>query len=118
MQIIYPEWVWYIAEFVIEVDFESGSAQEYQIQSYLIKAASPEKAYEKSLDLQGRLGDSVRDEHGQAVNYNCLGLHNLDVIQEAKLEDGLHLSTIYTREVTGSLSRPRLREKNELAIFS
>ncbi|UDL05993.1 DUF4288 domain-containing protein [Marinobacter sp. CA1] len=72
MQIVRAEWMWYIAEFVIAIDLDGDIAHEYQIQTYLLKADSPEQAYEKAIELQGRLGDSIRNEFGEVVNYNCL----------------------------------------------
>lgn len=118
MQVIKPEWTWYIANFVIAIDVDGDDPHEYQIYNYLIQAESPDAAYEKCISLTPRLDDSIRNDFGEVENYKCIGLYNLDVVQDAVLEDGIHLSTIDILDVSGNPPKPRVRSKSELYVFT
>jgi hypothetical protein len=118
MQVIKPEWTWYIANFVMAIDFDGDDPHEYQIYNYLIQAKSPDAAYEKCISLTPRLDDSIRNDFGEVENYKCIGLYNLDVVQDAVLEDRAHLSTIDILDVSGNPPKPRIRSKEELYVFT
>ncbi len=112
MNISRPECPWFVAEYVI-AQIQQEKVCSYSIHSYLINADSPDRAYEKAINLAERLGDVVRNEDGAVIEYRCEGLFNLDALQIETLEDETHLSVI---ALPRGMS-PQIRNKNELALF-
>ena len=113
MTISSQHWPWYVAEFVISEN-RDGVKNGYAIHTYLIKADSPDIAYAEALSLQSSLRDAVRDADGAVVGYECLGIHDLDTLQSADMDHGLHLSAIPWL----SQPVPPIREKHELSLFA
>ena len=108
---------WYIAEFVIAVDFDGGEPHEYRIETFVIKAITSEEAYEKSQALLVKLNGSLDNGFGEIENYVCLGFHNLSEHHDANNGEIVHINTIDLVDVSGNPPKPRIRGKNELYLF-
>ena len=109
---------WYVAEYVIAVGFNGDDPHEYRIDNYLIKAVSAQEAYQKAVDLKSHLSQSHENEFGDVENYSCIGFHELDEHWDANNSDVIHINTIDLLYVTGNPPKPRIKEKDELLLFS
>lgn len=108
---------WYLADVVLEHRIEGESQNVVHVNTHLVEAGSPEKAYEKALALGRRSEHKYENTDGRQVRVVFRGLRELNVIHE-ELEDGAEL--MYTEDV--GVSEEKLREwdrpKERLAVFA
>ncbi|ARU59016.1 hypothetical protein OLMES_5029 [Oleiphilus messinensis] len=109
--------IWYIAELVVSVNFGGDEPHEYALQNYIIKAVSPEAAYEKSCRVASTLNHTFQNEFGEEENHRFLGFHNLSEHFDANNGDIIHVNNTYLLEMEGKPLKPRLRNKGELSVF-
>lgn len=108
---------WYVAEYIIAVSANGDEPHEYRIANYVIKAVSADDAYRKAVELKSRLSRSYENEFGEIETYSCIGFHQLDEHWDANNGDVIHINTIDLLDVTGNPPKPRLKEKDGLALF-
>lgn len=111
------EEAWYVAEYVMAIDFDGQEPHEYQIANYVIKARSDDSAYEKASKLKSSLGSSFDTGFGEIQNTVCVGFHQLDHHWDANNGDVIHINTTNLLFLAGSPPKPRIREKHELNLF-
>jgi hypothetical protein len=108
---------WYLAEIVLEHIIESDRRNLVHVNSHLIRAASPEKAYGKANEL-GRVNRlRYTNTDGKQVRVRFRGLRELRVVHD-ELEDGVELGYEEATAVPESKLRRWTRPKRELAVFA
>ncbi len=73
---------WYIAEIVQEIKIEDEETSLVWINFALIRADSPEEAYERALEVGKQSEYTDRNLDGKMVHAIFRGLHNLHVIHQ------------------------------------
>jgi hypothetical protein len=81
---------WYLAEIIEETTVEGEPNNVVHVNWVLIRAHSPDEAYEKAIE-QGGYGSSYLNPKGQMVRSTFRGLRGLDVIHD-DLEDGAEIT--------------------------
>ena len=90
MAYIPPDAKWYIADVVMQIRVDGDPRTLVHINTLLVRADSPDEAYEKALDL-GRGQDSIYENpEGREVSITFRGLQDLNVIHDP-LEHGAEL---------------------------
>lgn len=108
---------WYVAELIEEIRVEDDSRTVVHCNLVLVRADSPEEAYQRALDL-GRKCEATYDNlEGKEVTITFRGLRELNVVHD-KLEHGAEL--LYAQHVG---LRPDqieglVRRQEELGVFS
>ena len=107
---------WYIAEIVEEITVEGDPRNVVHVNFNLIRADSPEDAYEKALEC-GRQGETqYANPQGQLVRIRFCGLRDLNVI-DYELEHGAEL--MFEKRVGVSVDELRrlITPKEKLEVF-
>jgi hypothetical protein len=107
---------WYLAWIVEEMKIEGDPQNVVHINQFLIRADSPDEAYEKALEIGKESEDSFENTEGRRVVCSFRGLQDLQVIWD-ELEHGAELS--YEEEVGVSAKKIKriVRKKEELGVF-
>jgi hypothetical protein len=82
--------IWYIAEVVLEITVEGATQNIVHINYLLVRADSPEDAYEKALRLGAEHERTYLNGDNKEVIISFRGLRNLTVVYES-LEHGAEL---------------------------
>jgi hypothetical protein len=82
--------IWYIAQLVLEITVEGESQNVVHVNYLLVRADSPEEAYEKALRLGSEHETTYLNQQGKRVQIVFRGLHNLTAVYEP-LENGSEL---------------------------
>jgi hypothetical protein len=80
----------------------------------IVRAANATGAYTRALRLGADENASVKNQDGQMVTWQFLGLSELDHLEEAQLKDG---GEIFSWRTQGP-GREFVREKDQLAVFA
>jgi effector-binding domain-containing protein len=108
--------VWYLADIVEEIRVEGAADSIVHINCLLIRADSPEEAYDKALELGKEAEDQYENTDDKQVAVVFRGLRNLLVIYD-ELEHGAEISY---QEIVG-LSEEGIHTlvtpKAELGVF-
>ncbi len=116
MGYIPPDAKWYLAEIVEEITIEGEGDRIVHTNTVLVRADSPEEAYDRAIDL-GRAGEvTYENPDGKQVRVSYRGLRDLNVI-DGELEHGTEL--IYDKRVGMSeadLAR-WVSSKDDLGVF-
>jgi len=96
MAYIPTEAQWYIAELVEEITVEDDPRNVVHKNLVLIRAGSPEGAYDKALSLGREAETSYENPAGKHVRFTFRGLSELNVIHD-ELDDGAEL--LYEQKV-------------------
>jgi uncharacterized protein DUF4288 len=91
-----PEAQWYVAELVVEITVEDDPRNVVHKNLVLIRADSPEEAYEKALSLGREAETFYENPAGKQVRFKFRGLSELNVIQD-ELDHGAEL--LYEQKV-------------------
>ncbi len=117
MGFIPPNAKWYLAYIVEEIRVEGERRNVLHTNQVLVRADSPDEAYEESLKLGRQCNISYRNERGKKVGIKFRGLRELSVVHD-ELEHGAELSY---RERIG-VSEQRIKEwiqpKSKLNVFA
>ncbi len=108
---------WYLADIVLQITVEGDPRNVVHTNLILIRADSPEEAYQKAIEL-GTAGDrSDENIDGKRVTVRFRGLRDLNVIHD-ELEHGAEL--IYGEHL--DMDEPAIQQwvtaKEELGVFS
>jgi len=112
-----PEWIWYIASFVVESRIAGMSEPIVLIGSILLRAESPEAVYRKAESWCASSEHRYRNKFGEAVSQRYLGIHDIENLQSEQPEDELVLCV---RVVSSNLqveANNLVRSKSELSLF-
>jgi len=107
---------WYLAEIVEEFTFEGDPGNVVHTNWVLIRADSPEEAYEKSIEFGKESDRSYLNSDGVLVTLRFRGLRDLNVIH-GELEHGTEL--IYSEDIDmdeAALGK-WISPKEELGVF-
>lgn len=106
---------WYVAVLVVESRVDDGIAEKplVDLQHRLIRAASPEAAYARALEVGRREEHSYRNSEGAMVTWVFSGLHDLDEVVAHELSDGVEVYSRLVRDDAGGLVVPMER----LSVF-
>jgi hypothetical protein len=107
---------WYLANIVEEITIEGEWRNVVHTNLILIRADSPEEAYQKAMEL-GTEGEQTYDNiDGQRVTHRFRGLRELQVIHD-ELEHGAELSYREDIAVDESTIQKWVAAKEELGVF-
>jgi len=107
---------WYIADIVQEFKIEGENENVVHIDTTLIRADSPEEAYEKAVELGREAADSYKNSDGKVVNVLYRGLRNLNVV-DGELEHGTELLFERRHSLSEQETNDLVREKDQLSVF-
>jgi hypothetical protein len=108
---------WYIAELVVVFTFVKAAENLVHINTLLIRADSPDIAYDKAI-ARGELENRVfRNSDEEEVQVRFRGLRGLYPVHD-RLEDGAELLYEKREAVSEEDIKKILTPKEELAIFS
>ncbi len=107
---------WYIAELVMEFQIESDSRNVVHVNIVLIRADSPEEAFEKAEQLGREDEDTYKNPDNHTVTVTYRGIRALNVIHD-ELEHGAELMYEEKIGVCEDKLQAMLTPKSELAIF-
>jgi hypothetical protein len=107
---------WFIAEIVEEITVEGDPRNVVHVNYNLIRADSPEEAYNKALEL-GRGGETqYENSEGKQVSVRFRGLRNLRVVYD-ELEHGAELMFEESIGMSSLDLQKMLKPKEELETF-
>jgi hypothetical protein len=107
---------WFLAQVVEEIRVAGSKRNVVHINYVIIRADSPEAAYDRAMAL-GKQGEtSYVNELGKRVTIRFRGLRDLDVIYEP-LEDGCEIMYAEKLGVSPKGIRRLVRPKKELEVF-
>ena len=108
---------WYLAEIIMETVFDADYFNAVDNNWTLVRADSPEEAYEKAL-LLGKESELVYDNtDGKKVTVSFRGLGNLHVIYDA-FEHGAEIIYERHQDVSYDTLAKMLRPKEQLNVFA
>jgi hypothetical protein len=107
---------WYLAEIVQQITIEGDPRNVVHTYVILVRADSPEEAYEKSIELGTAGEQSYENIDGKRVVFRFRGLHDLSVIHD-DLEHGAELISREDVALDESAIREWISPKEELGIF-
>jgi hypothetical protein len=107
---------WYLADIVQQITVEGDPRNVVHTNLVLVRADSPEEAYQKAIELGAAGDESYENPDGKRVTFRFRGLHDLNVIHD-ELEHGADL--IYSEDL--DLDEPAIQEwvapKEDLGVF-
>src|SRR5262249_3693296 len=107
---------WYLADIVQEIKIEGESKNVVHINMVLIRANSPEKAYDKAVAL-GKEGEhSYENTEGKRVTITFRGLRDLNGIHD-KLEHGAELIFSEKIGLTNKQIEKMVCPRDQLGVF-
>ncbi len=107
---------WYIAELVMEFQIEGESRNVVHVDIVLIRADSPEEAFEKAEQLGQEAEDTYKNPDNLTVTVTYRGMRDLNVIHD-ELEHGAELMYEEKIGVCEDKLQAMLTPKSDLAIF-
>lgn len=109
---------WYLADIVLEITVENDPRNVVHTNLVLIRADSPEEAYQKAMELGTANEASWENIDGKHVTFRFRGLRDLNVILSSKLEHGVELSYNETIGMDEAAIQKWVTPKEELGVFS
>lgn len=73
---------WYLSEIVMEIAIEDDPRNVVHVNTTLVRADSPEEAYDRAQELGLRGETSYENSNGKTVTHRFRGLRSLDVIHD------------------------------------
>lgn len=107
---------WYIAELVIEYNIEGNPRNVVHVNIVLIRASSPEEAFDKAEELGYESNSTYLNPKNQTVTFTYKGLRDLNVIHD-ELEHGAELMFEEKIGIRKSELQQMLTPKSQLGIF-
>lgn len=107
---------WYWAEVIEEITVEGDNRNVVHRNVMLIRADSPNEAYEKALNLGKQHESSYQNPAGALVHTNFRGLGGLGVIYD-NLEDGAELLYKENIDVSSEQIQKWICPKDQLSLF-
>jgi hypothetical protein len=107
---------WYIAEIVLEIKIEDEEENIVEIDYLLVRADSPQEAYEEAIKLGEEHAGSYQNTDDKTVVTVFRGFRHLDVIHE-ELEHGAEIMYDRKESLSEEEVRKLIRPKEELNLF-
>jgi Domain of unknown function (DUF4288) len=107
---------WYLANIVQEIAVDGDPRNVVHTNLILLRADSPEEAYQKAMELGTAGEDSYENIDGMRVTHRFRGLRELQVIHD-ELEHGAELSYREDIAVDESTIQKWVAAKEELGVF-
>ena len=110
---------WYIADLIQEFKIEGEEENVVHIDTTLIRADSPEEAYDKALALgrEGQDDGSYKNPYNKLVTILFRGLRDLNVV-DGELEDGTELLFERRDSLSEEEMKGLVRGKDQLNVFT
>lgn len=112
-----PEWIWYLAQLVIESRVDGVPEPIVLIESVLFCAESPNEVYRKAETWCASSDHVYRNKLGQTVTQRYLGIHDIDDLQTAQPEDEQILQVRVVSNDSRCAASELVREKSQLSLF-
>lgn len=107
---------WYIAELVMECKIEGEPRNVVHVNIILVRADSPQSAFEKAEQLGKEDEQSYLNPESQQVTWYYRGLRNLYVIDD-ELEHGAELMFEEKIGISKDKVQDMIKDKSELSVF-
>jgi hypothetical protein len=107
---------WYIAEIIMECQIEDDLRNVVHVNIVLVRADSPEEAFEKAEKLGHDGEDSYPNTDGKMVTFRYRGLRNLHLVHD-ELEHGGELMFEEEIGVREEDLRAMITLKSDLSVF-
>lgn len=107
---------WYLAEIAEQISIEGDPVNVVHTNLVLVRADSPEDAYQRAMELGTAGEQSYENPDGKRVVFRFRGLHDLNVIHD-ELEHGAELIYSENTGLDESAIREWVTPKAELGIF-
>jgi hypothetical protein len=107
---------WYLADIVEQITVEGDPRNVVHTNLVLIRADSPEEAYQKAIDLGTARDQSYENPDGNRVTIRFRGLRDLNVIHD-ELEHGAELIYSEKTDLDESAIQKWISPKEELGVF-
>jgi hypothetical protein len=107
---------WYVAEIVERIRVQGDRRSLVHVNTCLIRAKTPDEAYDKALRLGERRQTVYVNSHGKEVRIAFLGLQDLNVVHDA-LEDGAERVHRAHLGMTDAAARTFVVARRSLSIF-
>lgn len=108
---------WYLTGIVEQITVEDDPRHVVHVNTILIRADSPEEAYQEAMRLGANANLSYPNPEGKTVTMNFLGLHDLNVIHD-ELEHGAELSYREFKTTDEATIREWVSAKEDLGVFA
>jgi hypothetical protein len=108
--------MWYLAELVMKIVVAGDPRNVVHQNSVLVRAETPEEAFEKALRFGKNSEVSYDNPEGEAVQITFEGLSDLDMIYE-ELEDGGEIAFHYRTGVPEEELRAIVKPRDRLRAF-
>jgi len=116
MAYVPPDTEWFFAQIVLEIRVVGSKRNIVHVNCVLVRARSPEAAFERAIEMGKRANSSYINELGNRVTNRFRGLRELDVIHEP-LEDGCEIMYTEKLGMTERGLRKLVRAKRQLEVF-
>lgn len=107
---------WYLADIVQQITVEDDPRNVVHTNLVLVRADSPEEAYEKAIEVGTAGEQSYENMDGKRVTFRFRGLRDLNVIL-GELEHGTELVYGENRDMDESAIQKWVSPKDELGVF-
>ena len=108
---------WYVAELIEEIRVEADPRTVVHCNLVLVRADSPEEAYERALDLGREHETTYENLEGRKVTSSFRGLRDLCVVHD-ELEHGAELMYVRHLGLQPDEIQRLVRRKEELGVFA
>ena len=108
---------WYLARLVEQITVEGDSRNVIHTNLVLVRADSPEEAYQKALDLDAQGEITYDNRHGQSVTIRFRGLRELGVIHDP-LKHGTELEYEEHLDMDEAAIKEWISRKEDLSVFA
>ena len=112
-----PEWIWYVASFVVESRIVGMPEPIVLIESILFRSESPEAVYRKAESWCASSDHGYRNKFGEDVWQRYLGIHDIVDLQSEQPDDELVLCVRVVSSNQEVEASSLVRSKNELSLF-
>jgi hypothetical protein len=109
---------WYLADIVLEITVADDPRNVIHTNLILIRADSPEDAYQKAMEIGTSHEASLENVDGKCVTFRFRGLRDLNVIISSKLEHGVELSYNENIGMDEAAIQKWVTPKEDLGVFS
>jgi hypothetical protein len=107
---------WYLAEIVQQITVEGDLRNVVHTNQVLVRADSPEEAYQKAIELGTSGEQSYENPDGRLVTFRFKGLRDLNVIHD-ELEHGAELSYTEDIDMDDSAITEWVTPREDLGVF-
>ena len=108
---------WYLADVIMQVAVEDDPRTVVHSNIVLIRADSPDEAYEKALEIGHHQETTYKNTDGKQVQFRFRGLKSLNVVYD-ELADGAELTYSEEVGVPEEEIQRRIVPKEELSVFA